>query len=357
MSQYTIALIGLGGISKGHLAAIENVDEVQLVGVCDRDRERLATTLAPLSAERYEDADKMLAETKPDIVAVLTPNASHAAVAKLAAGHQPRAIICEKPMSLHFYDAVEMVELCDEKGIELIVNHQRRLNAGAVGRQAIEDGLIGDVMEIEARCPGDLISDGVHAVDLVNCLTGDVRPSSVWGAVSFKLQDGATPQRYGHAVESSAMVIWRGGDRVRCSVATGELAARFGYQHIRIIGSHGELWHPGGRTQPKWFLNDGQPGTHAAALDDDRWYMVPVESEGGPWRCLNWETREKEMATSLRRLVNRLDGGDPHPMNGRGALLAQEIVNAAFLSALRREETPLPLPKDTPFVIEDILKQ
>ena len=164
--------------------------------------------------------------------------------------------------------------------------------------------------------------------------------------------------RYGHTVDHSTIATWLSPDFVRFEASSGGIDQRSPYQSYRIIGTKGELWHPGGKLQPQWFLNDGAPGDHAVSLGEDGWYPFPVPAEGGPWRLLNPEcvgaggTRDP-MLISLDLLADRLAGGTaPHPLNGRRTLQVQEIINATYLSALEHRRVEFPLPKDTAFVID-----
>src|SRR5262245_27504664 len=79
------ALIGCGKIAKMHVSALAGAG-VELVAVCDRDPQRASqiAALAP-GARAYSDFDALLAETRPDVVHVLTSPTSHAALAIKAA--------------------------------------------------------------------------------------------------------------------------------------------------------------------------------------------------------------------------------------------------------------------------------
>jgi hypothetical protein len=121
------------------------------------------------------------------------------------------------------------------------------------------------------------------------------------------------------------------------------------YQSYRVRGTRGELWHPGGTTQPEVYLNNGTPGTHRADWDENGWYLLPTPHPGGPWQKLPSETREP-MRLSLDLLARRLEGSlDDHPLEGQHALVSHEILTAAYLAAHQGNATPLPLSPDTHF--------
>lgn len=348
---YTAAVIGLGGVSRDHLAAIGESSAFELVAVCDTDPERVRSAERPGTVKTFADAAAMMAAVAPDLVVVATPSCSHAWLTMEVAEWGPRAILCEKPMSVHYRDAVTMAATCAKWEVELLVNHQRRLVGAAFGRAQVAAGLIGELLQVEARCGGDFLSDGTHAVDAARCLGGDRPAGSVFGAVDMGRE---RTQRYGHDVEQSAFVSWQDDRDTRYLVYTGELARRRQYQDWLLTGTEGVLWHPGGVLQPYWWIHDGKAGDHRIGFDEHHWFPVPVPcTQGGSWRLLGPGKAAPELGLSLRLLGERLGGAtEPHPLRAEGALRVHEIVNAGYLSALARRCIELPLPAETEFPMD-----
>src|SRR5262249_19682283 len=73
------AVVGCRGMGAWHARSIARSREVELVGLCDLD-ETLARNLAAelAGARPYRDLEAMLAEEAPDVLAIATPNISHA---------------------------------------------------------------------------------------------------------------------------------------------------------------------------------------------------------------------------------------------------------------------------------------
>ena len=350
----TIALIGLGGISKAHIRAINETSDFQLIAVCDSRDEALEAWQDHEEVSCYKDLDLMISQSNPDMVIVATPDASHAEITMRVVPHKPKVILCEKPMAVHFADAKKMVEACEAAGTVLLINHQRRLVAGEDIYQSIQRGDIGDLLELEARCPGDLIGDGTHAIDTLLYMTREAPKNPVWGMIDTGNADGTIDLRYGRAKERAASAIWYDEHNVRYAVHTGACIERTPYQSYRIRGTAGELWHPGGTTQPAVYLNNGQPGTHVAAWDEHGWYLLPKESKGGPWRRINPDSGSiNPMTRSLELLTDLLLGNiDSHPLEGTQAIQSLEILTAAYQAALNYCATELPLPADTRLPLE-----
>ena len=91
-------LIGCGGISRQHIGALMQMDNAEIVAVCDITPARLAAAAAQTGAEPMEDWTKLVARDDIDIVHVLTPHYLHApmAIAALKAG---KHVLTEKPMA------------------------------------------------------------------------------------------------------------------------------------------------------------------------------------------------------------------------------------------------------------------
>lgn len=344
---YSVALIGLGNMSRGHVKQLLAQSRLRIVGGCDPSASAREAFDAGEGVELFEEVAPMMEKWHPDLVVIVAPDAVHASLTKQVAAYAPKAILCEKPMAVSYADAVDMVETCEAKGVELLINHQRRLVIEPYVRKLIDDGTLGDLLECEARCAGDMIGDGTHAVDSLMAIGGDLSPETVWGMIDLGTIENQKETRYGRAKEQAAAAFWF-TNHIRYSVQTGKLAERIPYQSYRIRGCKAELWHPGGKSQPALYVNDGKPGTHKAALQEDGWFFMPEPQEGGPWRCINLDVLNiNPMGISLDLLIKKLDGDPtPHPLNGRRSLKVQEIINAVYQSAQDQKAITLPLSAD-----------
>jgi len=73
-----IAVVGCGRISEKHFGAIEaHGDQLQLVGVCDNDPQRLQAAEQKRGAPGYRDLDSLLREARPALVVLATPSGHH----------------------------------------------------------------------------------------------------------------------------------------------------------------------------------------------------------------------------------------------------------------------------------------
>ena len=129
IKPYRVAVIGTGMIANAaHLAVLTHLKGrgvVDVVGVADVRPEAVRETAARyhIPAE-YTDPQRMLEELRPDVTAVCTPNAYHKqwSIAALRAGSH---VICEKPMTVIYHDAIEMFGVAEKCG-KLLFPAQRQ---------------------------------------------------------------------------------------------------------------------------------------------------------------------------------------------------------------------------------------
>lgn len=344
-------------MGRAHAHSIASCAEYELVAVCDLNREAAAACATENSINTiYTDYSVMLAEVKPDVVAVATPTDLHIQHTLQAVEAGARGICCEKPMAVCMADARTMVERCKEAGIPLIINHQRRLGADLVyARQLMQEGALGEIRMIRGECSGDVLSDGTHLVDSILWLAGDVGAEWVMGQIHRELPKEVPPghmpgYRYGHAVESGAIAIIRLKNGLRAEIVCGDLRTdRLDYQDYQVFGSKGMLWRCGDRADCL-FISDGKGG---GWIPGDKGSYKPILSPDGTtgiWRPVeNPVNVGNPMARAYRLLAASIMEGAAHsihPMSGENALVGFEILMAVFESARLHRRIRLPLDQD-----------
>lgn len=207
-----VALVGCGGIANGkHLPSLKRLDNVDLVAFCDivEDRaKKAATEYGVTGATTYTDYVTLLSKEKVDVVHVLTPNDSHAAIS-IAALEAGAHVMCEKPMAKKAADARKMLEVAKKTGKKLSIGYQSRFRADSQYlKKMVEDGDLGEVyfakahavrrravptwgvfLDADKQGGGPLIDIGTHALDLALWLMNNYKIKSVTGSVFRKLAD------------------------------------------------------------------------------------------------------------------------------------------------------------------------
>jgi UDP-N-acetyl-2-amino-2-deoxyglucuronate dehydrogenase len=124
---FRVALVGCGRISKNHLEAIDQIDGLELVAVCDTDPERAERVGAEWKVKHFTSYEKMLKDTKADVVTIATPSGLHADQG-VAAAQAGKHVVMEKPMAISLTGADALVHACDKAEVQLFVVKQNRLN-------------------------------------------------------------------------------------------------------------------------------------------------------------------------------------------------------------------------------------
>jgi predicted dehydrogenase len=228
--------------------------ETEIVAVADPDTKGLAAEQKKLGIDRvFADYRKMLAETKPEIVAVATRHIDqHRQMALAAIECGAKGIYMEKPFCPTVAEADEVIAACERRNVKLAIAHRNRyFPAVPVIDQLLKEEAIGRLLEVRARGKEDArggVQDlwvlGSHVLNLAQHFTG--QPLVCTASV---LQDGK-PATKKDVREGTEGVGWIAGNEVHArfemdtgvpiffdSVAkAGSSAVGFGLQ---LIGTKG----------------------------------------------------------------------------------------------------------------------
>lgn len=151
MSKIKAAVVGLGYWGPNLARNFQASDAYELVGLCDLDPKRVAKVGDNYPwAKQFTDVGTMLRETKPEIVSICTPVASHhkLVVAALEAGAH---VLCEKPLAATVAEAEEIVGLAQKRERKLFVDHTFTYT-GAVRciRDMYKKGSLGELFYVDS---------------------------------------------------------------------------------------------------------------------------------------------------------------------------------------------------------------
>ena len=162
-SKVRLACIGVGGQGTGNLQAFLNDDRVQVVAVCDVDRQHRAAAaqLAGLKpGDTYGDFREVLARPDVDAVMMATPDHWHAVI-DVAAAKAGKDLYSEKPFAASIGEGRAVCKA--------VAEHQRVLQCGTWRRSGmktrlacewVRNGYIGELKEIEIGVPGTFMISG-----------------------------------------------------------------------------------------------------------------------------------------------------------------------------------------------------
>ncbi len=195
-----VAIVGAGYVASHHLAALKRLDFVEVVGICDLDN-AAAHALAnkfdiPIVAASLAD----LAALSPQAIYVLTPPASHCALA-LQALDMGCHVLVEKPMAESVAECQTMMQRAAERGLVLSVNHSDRLDPMVVqALDAVRAGKIGDLLSVDI-------------------LRSSEYPDYAGGPLPASVRQGSYPFRdLGRARPVRARGLPRSAVRCRCEI-------------------------------------------------------------------------------------------------------------------------------------------
>ena len=115
-----LGIIGSGMIVKDFLSFAHELPEIKLEAITARNIENLKDLQSKYNIKNiYTDTDLCLENKEIDTIYVAVPNNLHYTVAKkaLEAG---KNVICEKPFTLKYDEAVELFEIAEARGLILI---------------------------------------------------------------------------------------------------------------------------------------------------------------------------------------------------------------------------------------------
>ena len=199
------ALIGCGRVAPSHIKAAK-ANNLDIVALCDIDMQKAADFAEENSvadAELFDDYKRMLAEVKPDFVAIATWSGNHAEIAEYCA-LQGVNFVVEKPMAMSIAEADRVIAAAKKTGVTAGVCHQNRFNIAVQElRRAVECDRFGKLSHGSvnirwcrkedyynqdswrgkwASDGGALMNQCIHGIDLLRWMMGD-EIESVYGSV------------------------------------------------------------------------------------------------------------------------------------------------------------------------------
>ncbi len=121
-----VAVVGLGAVTRNiHLPAYKNLaGKIEIVGGCDTDGAARQTAKDKFGvAEVFDDPQKMIAATAPDIVSICTPPALHVEQSLMALENGCH-VFCEKPIAESLREADELIHAAADANRFVVVNNQ-----------------------------------------------------------------------------------------------------------------------------------------------------------------------------------------------------------------------------------------
>ena len=159
-----------------HAGIYRKAKRTEIVSAADIQADRLHDFSKEFGVDNvYLDYNEMLKKERLDIVSVCAYAPDRFKMVKSVINAGVKGIWCEKAFATSLSEADEMVRLCEEHDVSLIVAHSRRWGGDyKLARKLISDGLIGHPMSAVCHFSGNMIHTGTHAFDVLRMFFGEV---------------------------------------------------------------------------------------------------------------------------------------------------------------------------------------
>ena len=158
--RIVIGHIGVGGMGRGNMGAFMRNKDVQVVAVCDVDKNNMNHAKNQVD-KRYKSKDckgydhfqELLGREDIDAVCIATPDHWHAKCCVEAANNK-KHIYCQKPMTHTFAEGQAVVAAVKKNDVRFQVGSQQR-SSGNFRRAAelVQNGVLGKLKHVEVGLP------------------------------------------------------------------------------------------------------------------------------------------------------------------------------------------------------------
>ena len=253
MTPINLGLIGGGNITTTHAHAAAAILGAELVAIYGTNREKIEQLCRQFGGRPYTDFNSFLQHPCLQMVVIGGPTGLHATQG-IAAARQGLHVLVEKPIDISTERADALIAECQKARVKLGVIFQDRFKQDICRlRHIIQEGKLGRLLLVDARVKwyrppeyyrdsrwrgtwaldggGALMNQGVHTVDLLLWLLGDLKIIKARTATLF------------HKIETedTALALFEFSNGALGTLLT-TTAAYPGYpRRIEITGSEGTV--------------------------------------------------------------------------------------------------------------------
>lgn len=183
-SSLKVGVVGTGIIAETHVPYIRKAGG-RVVGLADISLAR-ANELADRHAIQnvYRSVGELIEGEAPDVIHVLTPPHTHAAVA-IEALERGIHVLVEKPMAVDPADAEAMIAAAAASGAMLTVDHNRLFDPPMLrAHELVASGALGEIVGVESYQAG-LAADRPWLASMPGGSLGDLIPHPLYLQLAF----------------------------------------------------------------------------------------------------------------------------------------------------------------------------
>jgi predicted dehydrogenase len=187
MKKFKALIIGAGNIGAffdkpksqdvlTHAHAYKRHPRFNLVGFIDIDPKKAEKAAKIWHTNNYKTIDEAFSkENNIDIVSVCVPDELHYQIIKQLIKKPVKLIFTEKPITKSLNQAKDIINLCKDKQISLLVNYTRRFVPEIIKlKEDIQGGVYGKFICGNSYYGKGIIHNGSHLIDLIRYLISDI---------------------------------------------------------------------------------------------------------------------------------------------------------------------------------------
>lgn len=129
MEKLKVGVIGTGHLGKVHVKLLKGIENCELIGVYDKDFKKSESVSNEFNVKQYLELENLLNDCEAVIIVATT--SAHYELVKQAFEFNKHVFV-EKPITVHIWEAEELVKISNEKNLKLQVGHIERFNPALI---------------------------------------------------------------------------------------------------------------------------------------------------------------------------------------------------------------------------------
>jgi len=228
-----IGVIGLGYWGPNLLRNLLHMPDVEVIG-CDEDRKRIDIIKRNFPNAEYTTSCDFIDDPDVRAIVIATPVKSHYELAKLAL-EKDKDVFVEKPLTVSYSEAEDIVNLAEENNKILMVGHTFMFNPAVLKiKEIIESGEVGEIYYITST----RVNLGIHRKDAnviwdlaphdfsIIFLWMDTEPKYVSAVGKDAVLDGLADVAFIHTIFDNGVIAdiqvgWLAPSKIRRTIVVG----------------------------------------------------------------------------------------------------------------------------------------
>ena len=259
-----VAVIGVGSMGYNHLRVYSEMEDVEVVGASDLNRERLHLIEDRFSVNSYTSYQDLFEKEEPEAVSITVPTSEHEKVSAYAL-EKGAHVLVEKPIAATVEEGKRLIALANKLDRKLMVGHIIRFNPAMQSlKTRLENGDLGKIFQVFCRRAGPfparirdvgvVVDLAPHDVDIMRFLTG-MNPMRVFAETEQQIHTDHEDLLFGllrfpEGITGALEINWLTPTKMRETLVLGEkglfrvddlMQDLFFYENTQAVG---ELWSP-----------------------------------------------------------------------------------------------------------------